>query len=211
MKMPKSSARERALLACGLFVAPVFYVFAIVQLLIRPDFDIRVQPISFLSLGELGWIQVLSFIITGALAIFCAWGLRTYLQGQRGGTWGPVLVGLFGIGMILAGIFRPDPLPVEGSTPSMTVSGMLHMIAFFVAFPSLIAACFVFMRRFIALKQTGFAVYCAATAVAVPVLMGASAAQPAWVGVIVAGAGLVLFGWLAVLSWRLLSEARVLS
>lgn len=206
MKKPSSAISKEALIACGWFVAPVFYVLAAFQLMIRPDFDIRVLPISFLSLGDLGWIQVLNFIVTGALALLCAWGLRAVLRGEKGGTWGPILVALFGIGMIMAGLFRPDPIPGvspgvdAGTTVAMSVSGALHMVGFFLAFPSLIAACFVFMRRFLALKQKGWAIYSAATGLAVPLICVASGMVPAWAGVIVAGAGLILFAWLGAMA-----------
>ena len=45
--------------------------------------------------------------------------------------------------------------------------------------------------------------YSIISALAVPVLMGVSGALPAWAGVIVAMAGLVLFVWLAVIAVHL--------
>src|SRR4029079_6009574 len=113
MQMKKSSSVRsiEALVCCGWLVAPIFYLLAVFQLMIRPDFDIKVLPISFLSLGDLGWIQVLNFIVTGVLALMCARGMRLALRGEKAGTFGPILVGLFGIGMIMAGLFRPDPIP----------------------------------------------------------------------------------------------------
>lgn len=212
MKKSKSFLSNEALVGAGWGVAPVFYGLALFQLLIRPDFDIRVLPISFLSLGELGWIQVANFIITGGLALACAYGLRGILRGEKAGTWGPILVGLYGLGMIMAGLFRPDPIPGvspgvdAGTTVAMTVSGALHMVGFFLAFPSLIAACFVFTRRFLASGQKGWAIYCAATGIAVPVMTIASALAPAWAGVIVAAAGLALFAWLAAIAAKILAR-----
>lgn len=203
MKMSKS------LIACGLFVAPVFYLVAGLQLMIRPDFDIRVLPISFLSLGELGWIQVLSFIVTGLLSVLCALGLRTLLKGEKGGTWGPILIGLFGIGMILAGFCRPDPMSAPGATPAMSLSGALHMAGFLIAFLSLIAACFVFMRRFLSSGQKSWAIYSAATGIIVPVLVALSMTAPTAASLVIAGAGLVLFGWLGVVALRLMGERHL--
>lgn len=203
------ASSHRALLACGMLVAPVFYGLAVLQLLLRPEFDLRALPISYLALGELGWIQVGSFILSGLFAILCAVGLKAWLKGQRGGTWGPILVGLFGVGTVMAGLFPPDPFPKAGETPTMSVPGALHMLAFFLAFLSLIAACFVFARRFFALKEGGWALYSMATGILVPVLIGLGMSNPASASVIVAGAGLVLFGWLGVLSWRMRSSGVV--
>jgi hypothetical protein len=140
--------------------------------------------------------------------VLCALGLRTLLRGEKAGTWGPILVGIFGIGMIMAGLFRPDPMPGvdAGTTVAMTASGALHMVGFFMAFPALIAACFVFARRFKALRQKGWAIYSAGTGIAVPVICVGSALQPAWVGVIMAGAGLVLFAWLGAIASQVLAR-----
>jgi len=199
-------ARTTALLTCGALVAPVFFGVALVELLLRPEFDIHKLPISFLSLGSLGWIQDSSFAVCGLLALLCALGFRRRLRGQEAGTWGQVLVGLFGLGMIGASLFHPDPSfgfppgTPEGPPVHSTIHGMLHMVAFVLAFLSLVASAFVFARRFLRRRETGWAIYSVVSALAVPALMGMSGAIPAWAGVIVGMAGLVLFGWLALVA-----------
>ena len=55
----------------------------------------RTNAISQLSLGDLGWIQITSFILTGLLAVAGAGGVRRALKGQKSGTWGAILVGTF--------------------------------------------------------------------------------------------------------------------
>src|SRR5690242_1460916 len=99
----------RALLAWGAVSAPFFYLVAVGQILTRPGFDIRRHAISTLSLGDLGWIQITNFAVTGVLAIACAIGIRQALRGSRAGTWGPILIGLYGAGLITGAIFPPDP------------------------------------------------------------------------------------------------------
>lgn len=205
--MKTASSLDRALLACGVASTPVFYGLAALQLALRPSYDIRTQPISFLALGELGWIQVANFVLTGALALAGAFGLRHVLHGQRGGTAGPILAGLYGIGMIGAGLFGPDPLPAPGQAPQMSATGAMHMVAFLVSFLSLIAACFVLARRFSAVGKRGWALYSVATGLLAPILVVAGMANPAWAGVIVGSAGLVLFGWLSLVAFAVRSEA----
>lgn len=70
----------------------------IVQSFTRAGFDLRQVPLSLLSLGDLGWIQIANFIITGLLALACAIGIRRAFAGSKGGTWGPLLIATCGLG-----------------------------------------------------------------------------------------------------------------
>lgn len=204
--MPQPTPRGRALLACGMATTPLFYGLAALQVALRPGYDIRTQPISFLALGELGWIQVANFLATGALALAGAFGLRHALRGQRGGAAGPLLAGLYGLGMIGAGLFGPDPLPAPGQAPQMSATGAVHMMAFLVSFLSLIVACFVFARRFSAVGKRGWALYSSLTALLAAVLVIAGMANPSFAGLIVGAAGFVLFGWFSLVALTIRAE-----
>ncbi len=203
----------RALLAAGVVSGPLFYIVAIIQMFIRPGFDIRHHAISVLSLGDLGWIQIANFIVTGLLAILCAIGLRRVLRGGKGGTWGPLLIGTYGVGLVFGGIFHPDPgLSFPPGAPAgmpTTMSGhaLVHTIAFFVAFLSLVVASFVFVRRFLSSGERGWAIYCATTGVLAPVLIVAGSSNPSLVGLIIAIAGAIAFGWVSVLAARFMIES----
>ena len=208
----RASGSTRFLLACGILPGPLFFVDAIIQALTRPGYNVRQNAISQLSLGDLGWIQIASFILTGLLAVACATGVRQMLKGQNGGTWGALLIATFGLGLILAGIFPPDPAfgfpPGSPAGPAASMSGhaSLHALGFFVSMLSAIINCFVFARRFGALQQRGWAGYCIASGVAAPVVIVLSMLFMSWAGVIVALAGAVVFGWVSATSARLRSE-----
>ena len=218
-----TASSAKTFLRCGIFVAPLFYGAALIQLLMEPEFDLRRLPISFLSLGRLGWVQDSSFLICGLLATAFSFGLRRTIRGERGGTWGPILIGLYGIGMMMAGIFHPDPAfgfppgAPAGMPSSMSLHAVLHMVAFFIAFIALIAGSFVFARRFALLRHRGWAIYSVMSGVAGPVLVVAGSFDQNWSGIIIASAGLVLFGWLsllavplgAMLSWSLPSNGKI--
>jgi hypothetical protein len=116
------------------------------------------------------WIQIANFIVTGLLTIAGAAGMRRALQSGRGRTWGPLLLAVYGLGLIGAGFFSADPaLGLPPGTPadahSISWHGLLHFISAGVGFLGLIAACVVFARRFAGLKQWGWAVYSLATGV----------------------------------------------
>jgi hypothetical membrane protein len=98
-----------ALLACGVIAGPLYILVGVIEMLIRPGFDLRRHPLSLLSNGEGGWIHIAMLITTGLLTIAGALGMRRVLRGERGGTWGPVLIGLYGLGLIGAGVFVADP------------------------------------------------------------------------------------------------------
>lgn len=204
-----SSSLTRALLACGVAVGPFFYLVAIVQMLTRPGFDIRRHAISTLSLGDLGWVQIANFAVTGALAIACAAGMRSALRGGRGATWTPILVGTFGMALVLGAIFHPDPglgFPPGAPTTmptSMSWHATVHMVAFAGAFASVVAACFVLRRRFARAGLGRWAAYCVVTGVVTPILVVMGSSIPSWVGVIFAIAGVVAFGWVSAVSARL--------
>jgi hypothetical protein len=199
----------RGLLACGVVAGPLFLAVAVLQALTREGFDLRRHPLSLLSLGELGWIQIANFVAAGLLAVAFAVGLRRVLQPGRGGRWGPLLVGAYGVGLIMGGVFVTDagagfpPGAPAGAPEQLSWHGVLHAIAPVLAFLSLIVACFVLARRFAGLRQRGWATYCVATGVALLGLL----AWPDQDTVIVQLAVAIVLGWawLSVLAARLLT------
>lgn len=207
-----SAKATRALLVAGALTGPFFFLVAIAQILTRPGFDIRRHAISVLSLGDFGWIQSANFIVTGVLAVGGAIGLRRLLAGRKAGTWGPLLVGTFGVGTIVAGIFHPDPglgFPPgapAGMPSTMSAHATIHMLSFMVAFLSVIAACFVVARLFKALGDSGWHRYCLATGVITPVLVILGSNIKSWVGVIFAVAAAAAQGWLSATMVRLQRE-----
>jgi len=201
----------KMLLSCGILTGPLFFVVAIIQAVTRPGYITLLNAISQLSLGDLGWIQTTSFLLTGLLAV--AHGVRRLLKGQKGGAWGALLVGTFGLGLIVAGASPPDPgfgfLPGAPAGPGpMPTSGHATLLAvgFFLSMFSLIINCFVFLRRFNSVRQKGWAVYSVVSAVAMIVLIALTNVFMSWAGVIVALAGAAAFGWITATSARLRSE-----
>lgn len=207
-----SDRRTRLLLACGAVAGPLFMVVSLVQAFTRPGFDLNRQAISMLSLGDLGWIQIANFLITGGLALALALGVRRALHPGRAGTWGALLLGAYGVGLIAAGVFHPDPAygfppgAPAGMPATMSMHALVHNVAFFVAFIGLIAACLVFARRAAGLGRRPWALYCVATGLAAPVFIALATAGVVASGVALAALGLVTSGWIVAVSVHLLWE-----
>jgi hypothetical protein len=167
----KTLILTRALLGAGLIAGLLYIVVGLIQMLIRPGFDIRRHELSLMSNGDLGWIQIGNFVVTGLLVIAGAIGMRRVLRGSRGGTWGPLLVAVFGAGLIAAGAFVADPMngfppgAPAGSPGTISWHGLLHFMSGGVGFLALISACLVFARRFAVLRQRAWSAYSVATGV----------------------------------------------
>jgi hypothetical membrane protein len=208
----KATKLTRALLACGIAAGPLYTIVGLFQMFIRPGFDIRRHALSLLSNGDLGWIQIANFEVTGLLVIAGAIGMWRALRGSRGGTWGPLLIGLYGLGMLGAGIFSADPaLGFPPGTPedaaTISTHGLMHFAAGGIGFLGLIAACLVFARRFMALKQPGWAVYSAATGVIFLAAFFGIASGSRGAGVSLAFAVAIVLAWV----WLSLIAARLRS
>ena len=142
----------RALLTGGIVAGPLYVAVWLGQALTRDEFDITRHPASLLANGGPGWIQTLNFVVSGVLSIGAAVGLRRTLTG-RGSTWGPRLLVAYGVGLLLAAIFKADPsagFPVGTPADYAEISsrGMGHFVAGGIGFSGLIAACLVLAVHF---------------------------------------------------------------
>lgn len=148
------SAATRRLLACGVLAGPLFVATAIAQAATRDGFDPVAHPMSMLSLSDLGWIQITNFIVAGLLALVGAVGLGRALDGGPGAKWGPRLFGLYGIALVWGGVFIVDPAfgypagTPDGAPAEQSWHSILHAFAAPMAGLALLAASFVFARRF---------------------------------------------------------------
>ncbi|WP_084965545.1 DUF998 domain-containing protein [Thermoactinospora rubra] len=203
---------DRVLLGCGVVAGPLFVGVTVAQILTRRGFDLRRAGISSLSLGELGWIQIANFVLAGALAVACAAGMRAVLRGGRGGTWGPPLVALFGVALVVAGLFTTDPtlgFPPEApfrGPPTLSRHAVVHNVASSVAPLALAAACLVLLRRLAVRGGPGWVVYSLVTGLVIPVLSLWPGYEGA--GVRLLAVAVLAAGWLSATALVLLRGAR---
>src|SRR5918994_2498712 len=91
---PGPAGTTRTLLTAGALAGPIYLVVYFVQAFTRADFDITRHPASVLSNGELGWIQITSFLVTGLLLIAGAIGMRRAPHPGPARTGGPPVLRL---------------------------------------------------------------------------------------------------------------------
>ncbi|RSM58640.1 DUF998 domain-containing protein [Actinoplanes sp. ATCC 53533] len=158
--VPTVAVRTRSLLACAAIAGPLWATVALAQAATRDGFDLTRHPLSVLSNGALGWLQITNFVVAGLLTMAGAAGLRRALPSK----WLPRLVAANGAGMLAAGVFVMD---AADGFPAGTPAGMPatlswhsygHMAAGTIAFTASIAACYVLARHFGRAGQRGAAV-----------------------------------------------------
>src|SRR5437763_376443 len=66
----------RVLLGCAAVAAPLWATVSLLQAATREGFDLTRHPLSALSNGSLGWLQITNFLVAGLLTIIGAAGLR---------------------------------------------------------------------------------------------------------------------------------------
>ena len=142
----------RFLIAGGAIGPLLFILVFLIEGATRPGYSAWHNYVSSLSLSDQGWMQVANFLVCGILTLGFAVGLRQVLQTGRGSVWGPLLLGIFSVALIVAGLFVTDPSlgyppGTHGSGPQ-TLHGTIHGLAGLIAFSSLPIASFVMARRF---------------------------------------------------------------
>ncbi len=166
--MKDTAELTKRLIMCAAIAGPIYIIVGLAQIVTREGFDMTRHPLSLISTGDLGWIQITNFILTGILVILGAIGLRRAATDRR---WrrGALFIGLYGIGVVGGGIFVTDPaLGFPPGTPNvypetMSWHGLLHFIFGQLGFLALIIAGYLFARYFAAARQRSWAAYSAFT------------------------------------------------
>ena len=216
MRSGRLAGQARGLLRCGMWAGPVFAATFLAEGAVRHGYQPLHHPVSSLALGPRGWTQTANFAVTGALCLAGAAGLRLAGDHVADSRTGPIMVAAAGAGLIGSAAFRTDPVGgYPPGTPDMPVeasrAGTAHTLAAVPVFFGLPAAAACYGWR--AGQPRGFAIYCAATAVTMPVTMvlaGAGFGQSSRLGGyggLLQRAGIITgFAWLTTVSARALQR-----
>jgi hypothetical protein len=201
MSYPGLSTRSQLL--AGVLATPFFFTLGLAQAFTRPGFDLSRHFLSQLSAGEYGWLQMANFLVSGALYVICAAAMARTIPPGRGSTWGPRLIGVFGLGLVSAGLFSADPAngyPAGAVDTQLTWHGMAHGFAALGAGLALTAATFVFAARYLAQKRTRTAIATALVGVVYFVLPWTNMEIAS---VLLVVASIIGWGWVSLTALRL--------
>ena len=209
--------QTKLLLTSSMLAGPIYIIAGAAQLLTREGFDITRHPLSMMSLGGLGWIQIANFIFTGLLVIAGAIGMGRLARSGKSSRWGSLLLGIYGLGVLGGGIFITDPaLGFPPGTPNtypqtMSWHGLLHFIFGQVGFLALIAASFVFARYFAKNGLRGWAIFSTLTGAVFLFAIMATVATAGgdgsvWALLALYAAVILAWVWLSALSYRMRNE-----
>jgi hypothetical membrane protein len=137
---------QRLALYAGIAGPIIFVATFTIEGCLRPGYDALGMYVSELSLGPRGWIQVLNFIVLGALLLVFARAVAIELPDGKASRAGPILLGVFAIGILASGPFVMDP--VGTPVASMSLHGLVHQLIGAVVFTLMPTTCIVFVRRF---------------------------------------------------------------
>jgi len=156
----KSDLTNKCLILCGAIAGLLFTFSWIIQEAFRESYNPMMIPISSLAIGSLGWIQTLTFLITGTLIILFAYGLWKMTKNEYNGVskWGIILILVCAVGLIGAGCFTTDPMngypegtPLVNDNPSF--NSVMHQLFSSFLFFGLPIACFIFANYFTVKKE----------------------------------------------------------
>jgi hypothetical membrane protein len=144
-ELDRESAVTRSLLGWGVVAGPFYIVVGLVLALTRPGFDLTQHALSLLTLGDVGWLQRANLILSGLMVLAAAFGVFRAIRSGRGLLLS-VLIAVYGLGLVLDGVFPPDPVDgfPPGSVASASVSGILHLLFGALGFLALGIAAFVY-------------------------------------------------------------------
>ena len=161
----------KLLIYCGL-TGPLFFIVSFcIQGMYKHGYSALLYPISSLAIGENGWIQIVTFIVSGLLIFLFSIAVKKKLNHKLVAA----LLALVGIGLICAGIFITDPVfgfpeNIPFIKIPFTLYGKLHTWFSLLVFLGIPVICFMMSKYFNLIKDQGWKYYSIATGIIMLIL-----------------------------------------
>lgn len=155
----------RLLLTGAVVATPLFVALWAAQAFTRDGFRPTFHPMSLLSLGEGGWLQIANFIVAGLLILGGSIGLGVSLDPGRLTQWAAALIALMGAGLVLAGVFVTDagagfPAGAPSGAPELSWHGAIHQAGFLLTQLAFAALAILLAVRFGRRGRRGWLIVC---------------------------------------------------
>ena len=205
------SKSTRLLLIGGIVAAPLFIVLWAVQAFTREGFRPTFHPLSLLSLGDGGWVQIANFLITGLLLIGAGIGLRRVTARGAGALWVALLIALMGAGLVIAGVFVTDagagfPAGAPEGAPQMSWHGAVHEVGFVLTQLAFVVVAIVLAVRFGRARERGWMI---ASILALVAAVGVAAVgSPETMAIRLVVSSAIELGFIAAIAARALRTER---
>jgi hypothetical protein len=140
------------LLVIGVVTSLAFNLTYLVDGWVRPGYDWIAQPMSALSLGPGGAVQVTNFLVFGIAGVVTAFAWRPTLAPGLGAVWYPRLRVVAGLALIGAGLFSQDP--GNGFPPGVpalahpSTHATIHNLVSYVSLTLVVAELIILASRF---------------------------------------------------------------
>jgi hypothetical protein len=206
MKNERSKYLQLAAWA-GMIGPALFVSVFLLEGWLRPGYNPLAEYVSALSLSGRGWVQIVNFVVFGALLFGFTRAVAAEFPNGKASRWGLILLTIISVCYFFSGPFVMDPT----GTPlaEATFHGTLHGILGAIVFLLMPITIFVFLRRFRSDPKwkflqgwtLGLGILCAAVDIyfsivsKVPILL---TSQNSWVGLIQRGVIVPFMIWVFV-------------
>jgi len=132
---PARRPRTSTALNAGILAGPIFLAVSFAQIPFRDGFDVTKHAFSFLLIGPGAGLQIVNYLLVGALYALSGVGLRRTLD-ARSGRLAQLLATGLGVGLVVAGLFPPPPSfgyprgAPAGMPSQLSASAVLHGVGF---------------------------------------------------------------------------------
>lgn len=146
---PETMGINTILLLIGITTTVVFAFVFFIEGVFRPGYNPVYHTVSELELGKRGWIQRSSFFLMGTGVFAFATGTGQILDSVAGA----LFLIIFGLGMIVSGVFVPDPIrgypPGAPANPFARPSrqALIHHVTGPISFLAIFVACLILAGR----------------------------------------------------------------
>ena len=141
-----SIGQSRLAAWAGIIGTALFVMVFSIEGWLRPGYEPLKTYFSALSLGLRGWIQIVNFLLFGALFFVFTRAVAAEFETGKASRAGLILLTIIAVCYFISGPFVMDPT----GTPlnQVTIHGTIHGIAGAIVFILMPTSCFVYLRRF---------------------------------------------------------------